>query len=74
MGYSKDVLGICQSCKDSNKVMNIVVTVVMLMLLASLIFFLKKRFYKKYKKQFRGLKASCKILFVSYQIIAVLPR
>ena len=74
-GYSKDVLGICQSCEDSTKAVNVVVTLMMLLLIVVIVLFIKNMMiYKRYKRQFRGLKASGRILFVSYQIIAVLPR
>ena len=72
-GFAKDVMGICQSCEDNLSVGSILVTVIALFSFLFTIFLVKKKFYKKYKRKFKGLTAAIRILFVSYQITAVLP-
>ena len=66
------MLGLCVECEEALSAVNIITTIVLLLLLIGVAVVLKKKFYKKYKRQIQGLKASAKIMFVSYQVIAVL--
>ena len=72
-GYNNDVLGLCVECEETLSAGNIIITILLVMLFIVVIVVLKKKFYKKYKRQIQGLKASAKIMFVSYQVTAVLP-
>jgi len=71
--YSKNSEGLCVSCEEMLSAGNITRVVVVLLLAFGLFAVFMKKFYEKYKRQFNALKATAKILFVSFQVIMVLP-
>ena len=72
--YSKDVFGLCNSCAGEGGMMSVLLTILTLIAMIVAAYFFNKKVLKKYKKEVRGMKAAFRIMFVSYQILAVLPR
>jgi len=71
--YSKDVFGLCNSCAGEGDMMSVLLTILTLIAMIVAAYFFNKKVLKKYKKEVRGMKAAFRIMFVSYQILAVLP-
>ena len=67
--YSKDMLGVCNSCESlDNK--QLISSLLLILGVIGAAFAFKKTVYKKYKNQVKGMKAAFRILFVSYQIMS----
>ena len=61
-------------CTDSLTAQSVITTLVFFLVIIGVGVLLKKKFGKKYKREIHGLKAVGKIMFVSYQIMVVLPN
>jgi len=76
-GYGADWLGLCDKCEDSTTSASVLTSVFFCMLAGAVFGYykikVKKAIEKQYKKEKNAVKAVARILFISFQVLSILP-